>query len=135
MLLVLGLAALVVLSLRARRPVVRPVRGASQTLRWSAAIGAIALGPIVGTAVFSGAIGTAALVPVIVIFLGALSARYLDSKTPLYTAFGAAIGGALFTVFWGARPLEGFASLVQGSVISLGALCLVGLIATIAKRR
>lgn len=135
LLLVLSLAAVVVLSLRARRRAERPDRAASQTLRWSTAIGALALGPVAGTVVFSGSISTAALVPVIVVFLGALSTRYLDSNAALSTAFGAAVGVALFTVFWGAHPGEGFASLVQGSVVSLGVLCLVGLIVTIAKRR
>lgn len=133
--LLLGLAAVGVVALRARRRTGASVRALSQALRWFAVIAAIALGPVIGTVLFGGSPTTTSVVPVVIAFVGAYSMRSSGVEGVGYVAAVAVVGVALFTVFWGGETSEGFARLIQGSVIGLVVLAVVGIAATITKRR
>lgn len=107
---------------------------AERSSTWTAGILASALGAVVGTLFFSGSTATLALVPVLLVFAGAISARYVDSSLPRIVGFSAAMGVSSIVIIWGTDPAAGFGMLVQGSVVGLAAAAVLALIAAIAKR-
>jgi hypothetical protein len=86
---------------------------------WVTAAFGLPAATVLGLVIFAGAPAVVAVNPIVAIACTIAADRRGAVRTQLVTAYVVAAAAALFALLWGGDLQEGFATLVQGSVLSL----------------